>query len=129
MKNYLLTAAFMLSINANASIEGTFYCSGTDKEHPGVIYKGIMTIKKTGQTYSVKSFYSDNVSSIGTGIYNKAKHHFVYVFVNPKNTKETGIASMEVSKNYTMTADWTYLNQTLIGRSYCSKKYQTTGNK
>nr|UVT38020.1 hypothetical protein cemce18_00016 [uncultured bacterium] len=112
MKNYLLTAAFMLSLNANASIEGTYNCSGTDKEHPGVIYKGIMTIKKTGETYSVKSSYSDNVSSIGTGIYNQAKHHFV--FVNPQNRKETGIASMRVSKNHTMTADWTYLNQTLI---------------
>lgn len=119
----------MLSLNADASIEGTFNCSGTDKEHPGVIYKGIMTIKKTGQTYSVKSSYSDNVSSIGTGIYNKAKHHFVFVFVNPKNIQETGIASMEVSKNDTMTSDWAYLNQTVIGQSSCSKKNQTTGYK
>ena len=126
MKKYLMATVLLLSLNAEASIEGTFHCTGTDKEHPGVIYKGIMTVKKTGETYSVKSSYSDNVSSIGTGIYNKAKHHFVFVFVNPKNTKETGIASMDVSKDYTMTSDWTYLNQSVIGHSSCSKGEQNS---
>lgn len=122
MKNCLLTTALLLSLNAHASIEGTFNCTGTDKARPGIIFTGTMLIEKTGQTYSVKSSYSDNVSSIGTGIYNKAKNQFVYVFSNPKNTQETGVAIMDVDKNFALTADWAYLNTKIIGHSSCTKK-------
>ena len=122
MRKYVFTAIFLLYLNAHASLEGTFNCTGTDKEHPGTIYKGMMVIKKTGETYSVNSSYSDNVSSIGTGIYNKAKHHFVYVFVNPKNTKETGVASVNVDNNCALEAEWAYINQKLIGHTSCAKQ-------
>ena len=123
MKNYLLVAALlnMSTLASAATLEGTYDCSGTDDEHPGVVFKGVMVIKKTGQTYAINSSYSDGVSSIGTGIYDQAKHNLSFIFANPKNANETGLAIMDVKRDYTMTSNWTYLNQTTIGHSVCSK--------
>ncbi|ARG98341.1 hypothetical protein [Legionella micdadei] len=132
MKNYLLALLLLSGLSAQApaatfssNLEGDYECTGTDEEHPNMVFKGEMVIKKTGQTYSVNSSFSDNASYIGTGIYDKKKRTIALVFVNSQNTKETGISVMNIQENGAMTTDWTYLNRTTIGHSTCTAKKGT----
>jgi hypothetical protein len=46
-----------------------------------------MIIKKTGQTWSINSSFSDNASYVGTGIYDVKKQTIGLVFTNPNNAR------------------------------------------
>lgn len=128
MKKYLLTLSVFLICNTHtyasaypANLEGIYDCNsievGTNEN-----FKGVMTLKRTGQTYSIKSTFNDGSSYIGTGIYNQLKHSFSLVFVNPSKSEETGIAVADVKRNYAMTSTWTYLNKEIVAHSTCTKR-------
>jgi hypothetical protein len=129
MKKYLLVIAVLLSAGMSAayakpypsSLEGTYDCNSVEVD-TGENYKGVSIVKKTGQTYAVKSTFTDGSSYIGTGIYDQQKHNFSLAFINPKNAEETGVAVAEVKKNNAMTSTWTYLNKTNVGHATCTMR-------
>lgn len=81
-----------------------------------------MTIKKTGETYFIKSIFKDGTTYTGTGIYEPVKHIFSFAFINPKNAAETGVVVADVNKDYSMTSKWTYLNKNKIGYGAAVKR-------
>lgn len=128
MKKYLLGTAILLSLNSPiyassypSNIEGTYDCSCTEVDS-NAHYKGEMTLKKTGQTYSLKSTFNDGSTYLGTGIYNPSKHSFSLAFINPAKSEETGVAIADVKSDYAMTSTWTYLNKTNVAHGECTKR-------
>jgi len=103
-----------------ADLSGKYECEsievGTNQ-----LYTGKMIMTKTGQTYSTKSIYNDGSTYSGIAIYNPATHRLSSAFINPKNAEETGVAMVEVEKNYMMHSTWTYLNKTTVGHGTCKK--------
>ncbi|KTD37464.1 hypothetical protein Lnau_0654 [Legionella nautarum] len=128
MKKHLFALLFLSSISGQAlsaapiNLEGNYECVGRDKQHPDTVFKGEMTIKKTGETYSINSSFNDGGSYIGTGIYDKTKKTVSLVFTNPKDAKETGILVMDIKANGSMSNHWTYLNMKTIGQSTCTAR-------
>lgn len=128
MKKQFCLLALLFSLNGLAyaahqpiNLEGQYDCTSTEVDTHEVS-KGVMTLKKTGETYSLKSEFTDGSTYTGTGIYIQTKHIFSVAFNNPKKPDESGVAIAEINKDFGMTSIWTYLNKTSVGHGFCTKR-------
>lgn len=119
-----MMAMLLFSFNAYANsypinLDGTYDCHSTidknKKDH------GIVTLKKTGQTYSIESHFDSGTSYKGTGIYNRTNHSFAVVFANVQDPDKVSLGISNVKDDYTMTSSWTFINTTIVGHSTCTK--------
>lgn len=110
------------SLCANTSnLAGVYDCTCVEvgtKE----ISKGVMTVKKTGQTYSTACVFDDGSHYSGTGIYLPEKKIFAISFFNPKKAAETGLVIANVKNDLSMSSQWTYLGKTTLGQGSCVKR-------
>lgn len=83
---------------------------------------GTMVVTKTGETYSIKTTFTDGSFYTGTGVYDMNKHVFAIAFINPNKKEESGVVLADVKKDSSMTSIWTYLNKSTIGRGSCIKR-------
>ena len=126
MKKYFFATALIVSTGCVAntyptSFEGKYKCAGNEvgtKE----AFKCDMIIKKTGETFASSASCSDGNSYIGTGIYDKNTHHLSTGFINPKKSEETGVSVSTIKTDGSIVTVWTYLNNTSIGRTTCTKE-------
>jgi hypothetical protein len=108
------------------NLDGIYDCHSTidknKKDH------GTVILKKSGQTYSIKSHFDDGSDYIGTGIYNRTKHSFAVVFANTKNPEKVSLGISNVKANFTMTSSWTFINSRNIYNSICTKVTESKGH-
>ncbi|MDP1604878.1 MAG: hypothetical protein Q8M03_16630 [Legionella sp.] len=104
-----------------ASLEGKYECAGHEVGTKSA-FTCEMLIKRTGETYASEAKCSDSNSYRGTGIYSTATHHLSTVFINPQKSEETGVSVALVKKDGSLDTVWTYLNNTSIAKSICSKR-------
>ena len=126
MKKFFFSALllYFTSLTYAASylnLNGNYNCNGTEVNSKKS-FSCIMNVKSTNQTYALKATCNDHTAYTGTGIFDKSKHVLAIVFVNPKNSKETGLIVSKVTKNGTLSSTWTYLYKTTVARGFCTKK-------
>ena len=115
---------FQMTCFAGASkwpvnLEGTYHCDSTETDiHKH--YKGQMSLKRTGETYSVKMSFDDGSAYTGTGIYDQEQHVFSLVFVNPHKAEEIGVALSQIRQDGAHLSDWTYLNKKSLSKAICT---------
>lgn len=124
--NHLFATAILLTSNCFASghqiaLDGKYDCKGNEIGTNSV-FKCVMTIKKTGETYASSATCDDGNFYRGNGIYNENTHAISSVFINPKKAEETGVTLTYVKEDGSMNIDWTYLDNTTLGHSTCNKQ-------
>jgi hypothetical protein len=127
MNKYLLVI-FLLSTSSYAhmrhdpiSIDGNYICTGSEIDQK-TRFKCELSFKKTEQTYASRVVCNDGTTYISTGIYDPIKHSISLVSVNPKNSKEIGVAVVDVKKDGSLVSVWTYLHKTTVGHTHCIKR-------
>jgi hypothetical protein len=128
MKNTIIAAILLLSANTAAiaahypaNLEGKYDCTGTETDNKSH-FKGVVTIKKTGQTYTMSSTFDDGTSYTGIGLYDQAKHVFSNAAIDPKKPDELAISISDVNQDKSLKSTFTYANSTAIGYSNCIKQ-------
>lgn len=123
MRKYLVVVCLLVNHMAYAAINvaGTYECRWPDAVS-GKTIKGLIILKKTGQTYTMKSGYDDQSSYHGTGIYDEKKHRFVLVYQNPKDLKDAGVSTTEFDESRNTVWTWADMNSAKVEHTYCVKK-------
>ena len=129
MLKYLIFSAIIIFMNTctfashyPTNLEGNYNCNGVEADNPNDHYKGVVVVKKSGQTYTTNSTFDDGSTYIGTGIYDANKHVLSIVAINPKKSDEIAVSMSNVHEDYSMESKWTYLHKTTIGSSFCTKQ-------
>ncbi len=123
MKRFL-TLLLLLSISPFVGatekniFQGDFECSGKEVDSEET-FKMVMTVEKSGSTYSIKSDY-EGASYKGTGISDNAKS-LSAVMTNPANAKETCIVVFQAKNKNTLEAKWTYLGEQRVAPAVCER--------
>lgn len=116
----LLLSSFVFAGTKGVNLEGTYNCSGTEVGSKSP-YTCSVTIKRTGETLLSQASCSDGNSYKGTAIYDDKHKHFSTAFINPKNTKETGVSISYVKRDGSLKTVWTYLNETSTSIAHCKR--------
>lgn len=102
-------------------IEGDYDCRWLDVG-TGKVIAGTMSLKKTGETYTMKSTYDDHSSYRGTGIYDETTHQLAIAFYNPIDLKDMGLSTTIFDDKVDKTWRWASINTNKIERTNCTKK-------
>lgn len=114
---YLCMNGFAQAAHPVKGLEGNYQCKGVEigTNEP---FTCALNLKKTGETYALKSTCNDGSIYTGTGIFDN-HHNFSVAFINPKKSEETGLIVAKVGQDNSLESTWTYLNQTTIARASC----------
>ncbi len=115
----LLSVSPFVSATEKNVFQGDFECSGKEVDSEET-FKMLMTVAKTGSTYSIKSDY-EGASYTGTGIYDSANESLSAVIINPANAKETCLVIFHEKNKNTLDAKWTYLGEERVAPAVCER--------
>lgn len=125
MKKSIYILALFATSTALASqslnLEGAYECKGNEVG-TNAAFKCQMVIKKTGKTYPSTANCSDGNAYRGIGIYDESSHLLSSGFINPKKSEETGVCITKVEADGSLSSEWTYLDNTMIGHTKCYKQ-------
>lgn len=100
-------------------IQGSYECSGKELDK-NESFKCTMSIEKTGKTYSLSSRFEKD-SYYGTGIYDSTNKSLSAVFINPADSKETGLIIFHEKNTRKLEVSWTYLGKKTVAQASCNK--------
>ncbi len=115
----LLSVSPFLGATEKTVFQGEFECSGKEVDSEET-FKMVMTVAKTGSTYSINSDY-EGASYLGTGIYDSANKSLSAVITNPANAKETCLVIFHEKNKNTLEANWTYLGEQRVAPAVCER--------
>lgn len=125
MKNYFNLVILFLVFNtsimaASVKLEGRYTCQSIEVgTHQ--LYTGNVTLRKTGDTYTINSKFNDGSTYQGTGIYDPKNRILAVAAINPENSHETGLSLNKIHQDGSITGKWTYLHRNDISTSRCLK--------